>query len=48
MVPLIVAGVYLMHHEAAEVGQNDTVIVQQQYLDMSSKFNHVCKVTIFL
>ena len=47
MVFLFVAGTDVMCYEATEVWHDDAVIVQQQYFDMSSKLNHVCKGTIF-
>ena len=41
------ACVDVMRHEASQVGNDDAVVVEQQYFDMSFKFNHGCKFTAF-
>ena len=41
------ACVDVMRHEASQVGNDDAVVVEQQYFDMSFKFNHGCKITAF-
>ena len=38
----------MMSNEASQPGNNDTVIFQQEYFDMSVEFYHVCKINYFI
>ena len=46
-VPLVVARLDMMRHKTSQTWDNDAVVAQQKYLNMSFKFNHVCKITAF-
>ena len=38
----------MMSNEASQPRNNDTVIFQQEYFDMSVEFYHVCKINYFI
>ena len=42
---LIVTGLDIVRHETTQTGHDDAIVAQQKYLNMSFKFNHVCKIT---
>ena len=48
MVALVIIGAGMVCYEATKVWNDDAVIVQQQYLDMSSELNHDAKIILFL
>ena len=37
----------MMGDEASKPRNNDAIIVEQKYLNMSFQFNHECKITVF-
>ena len=38
----------MMGDEASQPRDNDTVVLQQEYLNMSVEFYHACKITYFI
>ena len=44
---LVVLRIYIMRHEASQIGYDDAIVAQQKYLNMSFQFNHVCKIKAF-
>ena len=45
MVPLVIARIDMVRHKTSQTWDNDAVVAQQKYLNMSFKLNHVCKIT---
>jgi len=45
VVVLVVAGCNLMGYKASKIGNDDAIIVQKKYFNMSLQFNHDCKGT---